>query len=102
MRSLFLFFLRDHDVGQGLVEYAVILMLVAMVVLAVLALFGPGIAAEYAVATEAVHCAGDITELNPGPNQIVVRGTSMGGGSAACQAVDRETFKQYIRDQLTP
>jgi pilus assembly protein Flp/PilA len=37
---------EDH--GQGLVEYALILVLVAMVVIVVLVLFGPGISDIYA------------------------------------------------------
>lgn len=95
-------FFTDTEAGQGLVEYALILVLVAMVVIVILALFGPFIAAEYAVATEAVHCGGQLAELEPAANEIAVRGTSFGQGSPACIAVDREEFKAYVRDQLTP
>ncbi len=36
-----------HEEGQGLVEYALILVLVAVVVLAILAIFGPAIGNLY-------------------------------------------------------
>lgn len=39
-----LFTPRDDERGQGLVEYALILVLVAIVVIAILALLGPEIA----------------------------------------------------------
>jgi pilus assembly protein Flp/PilA len=39
-----MFYLPQNEEGQGLVEYALILVLVAIVVIAILALLGPQIA----------------------------------------------------------
>ena len=45
--SQFFLHLRHREDGQGLVEYAFILMLVAIAVIAVLALFGDSLAQYY-------------------------------------------------------
>ncbi len=41
--GLFVFYLPENEKGQGLVEFALILVLVAIIVVAVLALLGPQI-----------------------------------------------------------
>ncbi len=38
---------RKEEIGQGLVEYALLLMLVAMVVLLILVVFGVGVSDTY-------------------------------------------------------
>jgi pilus assembly protein Flp/PilA len=43
-QEAFMFYLPQNEEGQGLVEYALILVLVAIVVIAILALLGPQIA----------------------------------------------------------
>ena len=40
-------FNRKEEIGQGLVEYALLLMLVAMVVLLILVVFGLGVSDTY-------------------------------------------------------
>jgi Flp pilus assembly pilin Flp len=40
-------FNRKEEIGQGLVEYALLLMLVAMVVLLILVVFGLGVSNTY-------------------------------------------------------
>ncbi len=44
-----------HDEGQGLVEYALILVLVAVVVIAILALLGPQIANIFSKVTNGLN-----------------------------------------------
>jgi pilus assembly protein Flp/PilA len=66
-----------QEEGQGLVEYALILTLVAIVVIAILLTLGPAVAQVYcriAGALEPGSCAGAITSVttNPaGPNRQV-------------------------------
>lgn len=42
-----LFFPRDGEKGQGLVEYALILIMVALIVIIVLVIFGPALGNVY-------------------------------------------------------
>lgn len=44
-------FLPEEDIGQGLVEYALILALVAVVVIAVLLILGPTVGNMFSVIT---------------------------------------------------
>jgi len=42
-------FYRKEEIGQGLVEYALLLMLVAMIVLLILVVFGLGVSDTYEI-----------------------------------------------------
>ncbi len=51
------------ETGQGLVEYALILMLVAIVVIVILAVLGPQISYIYLRAQGALVCSGYVDEI---------------------------------------
>jgi pilus assembly protein Flp/PilA len=49
---------RKHEVGQGLVEYALILILVAVVVIAILTLLGPTLGNTFSNILTAIELRG--------------------------------------------
>jgi pilus assembly protein Flp/PilA len=49
-----LYLLREDERGQGLVEYALILVLIAVVVIAILVILGPAVANMYSRVTNGI------------------------------------------------
>ncbi len=92
----------NPEAGQGLVEYAMILSLVAVVVLLVLALLGPAIQKQYILVKSSLDCANYMPEIDAANDELMVSAQALYSDDsipARCLAVERTQYNELELSQ---